>query len=127
MPDRTPNPAAADRNLLFGILALQMDFVGRDSLIAAMHAWVLAKHKPLGQVLAEQGALRPDTHALLDQDLFQRLVLGEHPGAHRRQEGVAGHEVHLQGQDAEQQVAVGGRGTRRGFGHGGASSLGSGR
>ena len=42
-----PSPAA-DRNLLFGILALQMDFVGRDALIAAMNAWVLDKAKPLG-------------------------------------------------------------------------------
>ena len=36
-----------DRNLLFGILALQMDFVRRDALITAMHAWVLDKAKPL--------------------------------------------------------------------------------
>jgi hypothetical protein len=33
----------ADRNLLFGILALQMDLIGRDALVAAMHAWVLDK------------------------------------------------------------------------------------
>ncbi len=38
----TPN---ADRNLLFGILALQMDFISRDALIAAMNAWVLDKAK----------------------------------------------------------------------------------
>ena len=42
---------AADLNLLFGILALQMDFVTRDALIAAMHAWVLDKDKPLGRIL----------------------------------------------------------------------------
>jgi tRNA A-37 threonylcarbamoyl transferase component Bud32 len=60
-----PHPAA-DRNLLFGILALQMDFVRRDDLIAAMNAWVLAKDKPLGQILREQGALRPDKHDLLE-------------------------------------------------------------
>jgi hypothetical protein len=35
----------ADRNLLFGILALQMDFLRRDELIAAMHAWVLDKDR----------------------------------------------------------------------------------
>ena len=37
-----PQPHA-DRNLLFGILALQMDFISRDALVAAMHAWVFAK------------------------------------------------------------------------------------
>src|SRR5262249_32902614 len=36
MPDPTPSHPASDRNLLFGILALQMDFIGRDALIAAM-------------------------------------------------------------------------------------------
>src|SRR5262245_1143257 len=49
--------AGADRNLLFGILALQMDFINRDQLIAAMNAWVLDKAQPLGQILCAQGAL----------------------------------------------------------------------
>jgi serine/threonine-protein kinase len=56
----------ADRNLLFGILALQMDFIRRDDLIAAMHAWVLDKDKPLGRVLVGQQALGEDEHALLE-------------------------------------------------------------
>ena len=29
-----------DRNLLFGILALQLDFISRDALVRAMYAWV---------------------------------------------------------------------------------------
>jgi hypothetical protein len=42
-------PAAnSDRNLLFGILALQMDFIGRDPLIAAMHAWSSTSTNPSG-------------------------------------------------------------------------------
>ncbi|MFI5455866.1 MAG: serine/threonine-protein kinase [Isosphaerales bacterium] len=60
------NPAEANRNLLFGILAVQMDFISRDQLVVAMHAWVLEKHKPLGQILQEQGALTNDEHALLE-------------------------------------------------------------
>jgi serine/threonine protein kinase len=52
--------SAADRNLLFGILALQMDFISRDALIQAMHAWVLEKAKPLGQILVERGTLPGD-------------------------------------------------------------------
>jgi formylglycine-generating enzyme required for sulfatase activity len=58
--------AASDCNLLFGILALQMDFIGQDDLIAAMNAWVLDKTKPLGQILREQGKLAEDEHTLLD-------------------------------------------------------------
>jgi hypothetical protein len=38
MSEATPSRPGADRNLQFGILALQMDFIGRDALIAAMHA-----------------------------------------------------------------------------------------
>jgi hypothetical protein len=30
---------SADRNLLLGILALQMDFISRDALIQAMNVW----------------------------------------------------------------------------------------
>jgi PAS domain S-box-containing protein len=66
MPDATPSRPPADRNLLFGILALQMDFITRDALIAAMHAWVLDKAKTLGQVFVEQRVLRPDQRAALD-------------------------------------------------------------
>ena len=54
---------AHDRNMLFGILALQMDFITRDALVAAMNAWVLEKSKPLGAILVEQGRLPSDTGA----------------------------------------------------------------
>jgi serine/threonine-protein kinase len=64
---RSPcSPGAADRNLLFGVLALQMDFISREALIQAMNAWVLDKTKPLGQILVEQGAMAPGARALLD-------------------------------------------------------------
>src|SRR5579862_5179938 len=69
-----------DRNLLFGILALQMDFITRDALIAAMNAWVLEKAKPLGQILAEQGALAADAHQLLEAMVRKHLqVHGNDP------------------------------------------------
>ena len=60
------SPSAADRNLLFGILALQMDFINRDQLVAAMNAWVLDKAKPLGQILLEQKSLAAGDRALLE-------------------------------------------------------------
>jgi hypothetical protein len=70
-----PRSPGADRNLLCGILATQMDFVGRDALIAAMHAWVLDKGKLLGLILLEQGALRSDTHALREALVPKHLEL----------------------------------------------------
>src|SRR5947209_104612 len=66
----------ADRNLLFGILAVQMHFVARDALIAAMHAWVLERSKPLGRILVEQQALSPSRQSLLEQ------LVDEHLAAH---------------------------------------------
>src|SRR4051794_25435661 len=66
---------AADRNLFFGVLALQMDFINRDALIRAMNAWVLDKTKLLGQILVEQGALREDAHALLEALVEKHLEM----------------------------------------------------
>ncbi|MFO0887938.1 MAG: tetratricopeptide repeat protein [Isosphaeraceae bacterium] len=56
----------SDRNLLFGILALQLDFIDRDQLIAGMNAWVLDKRSPLGRILMDHGALSPANRALLE-------------------------------------------------------------
>jgi eukaryotic-like serine/threonine-protein kinase len=55
----------ADKNLLFGVLALQMDFVSREELIAATSAWLLAKERGLDRILLERQALSEEEHALL--------------------------------------------------------------
>jgi eukaryotic-like serine/threonine-protein kinase len=69
---------AADRNLLFGILALQMDFITRDGLVAAMNAWLLEKHRPLADLLEESGSLKPAARALLEP--LVRHHIEEHGG-----------------------------------------------
>ena len=58
--------ADLDRNLLFGVIALQMDFVSRAALLAAIRTWVLERQKPLDQILVEQGALTEDERGLLE-------------------------------------------------------------
>jgi eukaryotic-like serine/threonine-protein kinase len=58
--------STADKNLLYGIIALQMDFISRDVLVTAMNAWVLRKQTPLADILFEQRAFTPDVHALLN-------------------------------------------------------------
>jgi WD40 repeat protein/tRNA A-37 threonylcarbamoyl transferase component Bud32 len=65
--------ASSDRNLLFGILALQMDFISRDALIKAMNAWAVEKAKGLGQILVEQQVLSSDRHALLEALVQEHL------------------------------------------------------
>jgi serine/threonine protein kinase/tetratricopeptide (TPR) repeat protein len=77
MPETSSSSPAADRNLLFGILALQMDFISRDALIAAMHAWVLEKAKPLGDILLEHGQLHP-AHLSLLEAMVQAHIRAHH-------------------------------------------------
>jgi len=67
--------AAADRNLLLGIIALQMDFISRDALIAAMHSWVLNKATSLSQILQHEGALSASRRALLDALVEEHIKL----------------------------------------------------
>src|SRR5262245_11058503 len=64
---------SADRNLLFGVLALHNGLVTRDQLIDAMNAWRLARHTPLGEVLREQGALSEDIRGALEQIVHQHI------------------------------------------------------
>jgi serine/threonine-protein kinase len=66
---------SADRNLLFGILALQVNFITRDALVKGMNAWVLEKHRSLGEILVEQGALRQDLHDALAVMVQKHLEL----------------------------------------------------
>ena len=73
---RRPAGSDADRNLLFGVLALQMDFISREALIAAVSAWIRARDKPLAQILVEQGSLPQGRRALLEP------LVQEHVRAH---------------------------------------------
>src|SRR5262249_38648929 len=78
--------ASADRNLLFGILAVQLDFISKDALIAALNSWLLEKRKPLGEILCHQQALSAE-----ERDLLEALVrkhLEKHSGD--PQKGLAG-------------------------------------
>ena len=68
-----------DRNLLFGINALQNDFITRDALIAGMAAWALEKHRSLGDILVERSALDPEESARSrDERPAGRCVVAEH-------------------------------------------------
>jgi serine/threonine protein kinase len=65
--------SGADRNLLFGILAVNLNFITRDQLIVAMNTWVLDKRKPLDAILVEQGSLTPQRQALLQALVEEHL------------------------------------------------------
>ena len=59
-------PCNADANLLFGVLALQLDFISRDQLIAGMQAWVMDKQTPLAEHLVRVDALKAERQLLLE-------------------------------------------------------------
>jgi hypothetical protein len=62
-------------NLLFGLLALQNNFISRDALVAAFGTWIADKSKPLDRILLDWGHLDADCHALLMGLVRQHLRL----------------------------------------------------
>ena len=78
--------SSAAQSLLFGLLALQNDFVDRETLLAAFNVWVADKSKSLGQILLDRGALSLARHAVLEE------LVREHMDKH--------------GQDSERSLAV---------------------
>src|SRR6516165_872002 len=73
MPDTTRAQAAADYNLLFGVLAVQLGFIQRAALVSATKAWVQDKTQALGRVLVQQKSLGDDEHALLEALVAKHL------------------------------------------------------
>ncbi len=59
-------PSQSDRNVLFGVLALQMEFITQAGLIAALQAWTLQKTKPLGELLVELGHMSAEDREALE-------------------------------------------------------------
>jgi serine/threonine-protein kinase len=59
-------PVSAAHGLLFGLLALQNNFIDRDALLSAFGAWVADKSQSLGQILLERGALSSGRHAAIE-------------------------------------------------------------
>ncbi len=76
--DQAGSPASADRNLLVGIIALQMDFIDRNALVQAMNAWVLSKKTSLEQILISLGEIDEKTSQLLTALVDRHLEYHEH-------------------------------------------------
>lgn len=60
------DPRDPARNLLFGLLAFQNNFIDRRALLAAFDTWNNDKSQSLGRVLVEQAAITLDRLALID-------------------------------------------------------------
>ncbi len=66
IPGAVMAKADADLDLLFGILAYQVDFLSHDALVGAVTAWLLDQDRPLSRILRERGALTDAHQALLE-------------------------------------------------------------
>jgi hypothetical protein len=80
-----------DRNLLFGVLALQLDLLDRDRFVEACGAWAARKDTSLADLLLERGWLTPQDKADVDRLLERKLQ--KHGDVHRSLAAVAGPEV----------------------------------
>src|SRR5262245_37985672 len=58
--------AAADRHLLFGLLALQTGIINQGQLVAAFQAWTLDKSRSLADHLEARGDLTGSKRAVLE-------------------------------------------------------------
>ncbi len=58
--------STSDRNLLFGILALQLNFITREQLIEGMSVWVLDKAQSLGGIFVSRKFMEADQRTLLE-------------------------------------------------------------
>jgi serine/threonine-protein kinase len=76
-----PNSRDPGRNLLFGLLAFQNNFIDRRALVAAFDAWTTDKSQPLGRVLVNQGAISDELHALIDGLVSAHLAKHDHEPA----------------------------------------------
>ncbi len=74
MADSTLPPPGSDRNLLFGVLAMQLDFVSREDFQAALQACGADHSRPLGDVLAERRALTVRRRVLLEELVDEYLA-----------------------------------------------------
>jgi eukaryotic-like serine/threonine-protein kinase len=64
---------AADRNLLFGLLALQVGLVDQERLMAAFRAWAQDKSRAMADYLADHGDLDADDRAAVDALVARHL------------------------------------------------------
>jgi len=68
----------ADRNLLFGLLALQNGLINQGQLVAAFQAWTLDKARPLADHLVGRGDLDAEQRAAVEA--LVALHLKKHGG-----------------------------------------------
>ena len=67
-----------EKNLLMGVLALELRFIAPEQLIASVGSWSPQESRPLDQVLVDDGALQKSRRALVE--VLASDSLAEHDG-----------------------------------------------
>jgi serine/threonine-protein kinase len=67
------SPVDTDRNLLFGVLALQADLLDNDQFAEACSAWAARKETPLADLLVERGWLTAEDRGHVEYLLERKL------------------------------------------------------
>jgi hypothetical protein len=67
------SPVQTDRNLLFGVLALQADLLDAQQFAQACTAWSACKHVALADLLVERGVLTADDRRDVERLLHRKL------------------------------------------------------
>ena len=63
-----------DRNLLFGILALQLEFIDSSKFTEACAAWAVARHKTIAQILVERGWMTSNDSNEVEQLVARKIA-----------------------------------------------------
>ena len=66
-------PTDIDRNLLFGVLALQRDMIDQPRYAEACSAWALAVGRPLAGVLIERGWITEEDRRDIERDIERKV------------------------------------------------------
>jgi PAS domain S-box-containing protein len=86
-----------DRNLLFGVLALQADLIESYQFVEACALWTARKNVPLAELLIERGWIQPTDRVHLDYLLERKL---------KKHEGVAGATLAALPNDVKRSLAA---------------------
>ena len=62
-----------DKNLLFGVLCLELNFISSDALHDSVHRWVQNKSTTLGELLVDSGHLSSERYSLLSALVVEHL------------------------------------------------------
>lgn len=108
-PHSTPIEARAPENLVFGLHAVRMGFLGREDLVSALDAWVLEKGRSLADVLVERGVVTDGQRRLLASLVAEHFRV--HGGDAERSLAAMSEAAALRGessslQDAELQATL---------------------